>query len=57
MRQTSEQSLFERVAGETLVEVLDLSDDHVTDRRVVHRRFRVDHVLGLTVAVHVQLKQ
>jgi len=55
VRQAGEETLLERVASEALVEVLDLGDDHVADGRVVDGRLRVDDVLGLALAVHVQL--
>lgn len=55
MRQAGEETEFERVASEALVEVLDLGDDHVADGRQVARWFRVDDVLGLTFAVHIPL--
>jgi len=57
VRQIGEETLFERVASEALVEVLDFGDDHLADGRQISGRLRVDHVLGLTLAVHVQLKQ
>jgi len=57
MWQTGEDAFFERVAGEALVEVLDLGDLHVADGRIVDGGFRVDHVFRFTFAVHVQLKR
>jgi len=57
VRQTGEETLFERVASKALVEVLDLGDNHLADGRQIRGRLRVDHVLRLTLAVHVQLKQ
>jgi len=57
VRQTGEETLFERVASEAFVEILDFGNDHLADGRQINGRLRVDHVFGLTLAVHVQLKQ